>query len=460
MIRLTNKLSAVKNSDFKVVFNTISETFIFIPNEAVGENRQDATEQDLITASSNKKILCYDYPSFISVIREATARRIPSEFTVIYDNSKLYVFQDPMYTQLNQIPICIYTPESDAILDFALKLFRIDDNKNFVRINSTVDNYYSFIAPWQVLEVLFAKADIEGNGEEMFTKFYKPKKDGGQREIIAPHEKIKAALQDLNAMLQKVYDKRNSDFQVAYKKNKNVKSGAKIHTNHKYIFNLDLHNFYPSCKKELVKKYTDFLFAFSFNRKFIEDEFFKVITIDDGLFIGSPVSGTLANTIISSAVSYMNNICKKHGMTLSVYADDISISSDKFIVKDFAIKLFNEAFGKYNLESYFTLNEKKSVGFSGCNRKVTGVTINGDDKITVSRKYYRNIRVEIDHLSKGDSSIDIQVLRGKIAYATMLDESGKIYNYLNKYIDTVKEYNLCSDEKMAELAERLGKKEN
>ena len=44
------------------------------------------------------------------------------------------------------------------------------------------------------------------------------------------------------------------------------------------------------------------------------------------VFIGSPVSGTLANVAISNAVQYMNNICKKHGMKLSVYADDISFS--------------------------------------------------------------------------------------------------------------------------------------
>ena len=38
----------------------------------------------------------------------------------------------------------------------------------------------------------------------------------------------------------------------------------------------------------------------------------------------------------------MNNICKKYDIGLSVYADDITFSSDKFIVKDFIIKLFNE----------------------------------------------------------------------------------------------------------------------
>ena len=61
----------------------------------------------------------------------------------------------------------------------------------------------------KVLEILFAKVDIETSGEELYSFFQIPKKSGGMRDIVAPHEKIKAALRDLNFMLQKVYDKRN-----------------------------------------------------------------------------------------------------------------------------------------------------------------------------------------------------------------------------------------------------------
>ena len=177
---------------------------------------------------------------------------------------------------------------------------------------------------------------------------------------------------------------------------------------------------------------------------------------DDALFIGSPISGTLANVILSNPIAYMNNICKKYNIKFSDYADDISFSSDKPIAKGFVINILNLALSKYSLNEYFILNEKKCIGFSGCNRKVTGVAINEDNKITVPRQYYRNLRTEIDHLSKGDPAINVQTLRGKIAYATMLDESGKMYNYLNKYLSTIKQYNLCSDKKLQELKERSG----
>ena len=462
MLRLKNNYSRydiVKNENinndnaFKIVQTTTKK---LTEKEKKDLSSAGIEVVDKLKDYINSQPVYKSYIDFIKAIREETAKKIPSSFLVTFEKKNIYLFKAEMHGD-NLKFIANYKPESDGIMDFAKKLFRFTDKKNYSVIASTFENHFSFVAPWQVLEILFAKVDIETSGEELYSFFQIPKKSGGMRDIVAPHEKIKAALRDLNFMLQKVYDKRNESFQVAYKKGKSVKDGAKIHTEKKYVFNIDLSDFYPSCKKELVKKYTDFLFSYAFNREFVEDEFFKVIFINDGLFIGSPVSGTLANAVISNAVSYMNNICKKYDIGLSVYADDITFSSDKFIVKDFIIKLFNEAFSKYNLSTYYNINEKKCVGFTGCNRKVTGVSINDSNKITVSNKYYRDLRVKIHHLSIGDTTgIDIRELRGKIAYATMLDESGKIYKYLEKYKDTVKNFNLCSDEKMNEMKVKLG----
>ena len=141
----------------------------------------------------NKKTEVNSYIRFIKTIREETAKKIPGSFLVVYKDNKFYVFKSDMYDSQYKF-ITIYKPESEAILEFTLKLFRIDDNKNFAVINSSVENHFAFITTWQILEILYTKVDIESSGEEMYTKFYKPKKSGGMREIIAPHEKIKQRL--------------------------------------------------------------------------------------------------------------------------------------------------------------------------------------------------------------------------------------------------------------------------
>lgn len=217
---------------------------------------------------------------------------------------------------------------------------------------------------------------------------------------------------------------------------------------------MDLKDFFPSCTIDKISRVMEFFFNSSGNRDYLEKEFYECTTKDNHLFIGSPVSGTIANAITSNAFNYLNNICKKYDISLSVFADDITFSSNKFISSKFVGSLIEEAFKAYKLDSTFKINDQKSVGFSGCHRKVTGVSINENNKITISQKYFKQIRTEVHHLSLGDMSIDVNKLRGKIAYATMLDDSGKLYRYLKKFEPTVKQFSLCSDGTMEKLKQR------
>lgn len=433
-----------KTENYPYVINNTYET-IYLQDEI----EKDEKKEFFDLSTMLKKIT--SYKDFLKVIGRENSLYLPGMYLVFFRDNGFYIFKSDCYSKMLR-QICVYYPENDYMKDFSIKLFRLNETNGYTSfIESSVINHCVFIVDSRVLELLYTKAWLESSNTQLFRKFKITSKNGKVRDIIAPNDDIKISLQKLNDLFQVIYAKRNIKFQVAYKKGKNVKSGAKLHVKDKYIYNLDLHDFYPSCKKEITRKYTDFLFSYTFNREFTEREFFDVIFIDGGLFIGSPVSGILANTVISQAVSYMNNICKKHKMHLSVYADDICFSSNKFISKDFAISIFNSAFSKYNLDMYFKLNEKKSIGLSACNRKITGVSINENDEITVPGRYYLDLRSQICHLAKGDSSTNINKLRGKIAYALMVDETGKISRYLKKFIETVKEYKLCNEEKIAEL---------
>lgn len=385
-----------------------------------------------------------NYRDFLEIIRNETKERLASEYEFQIERNEKTIYLFKRTTKSNAVKfITKYKPESDIMLDFVLKLLRLN-TKDSTRIFKSSESYFNLVGPIEVLYVLFSKYAILSKNEELFSSFKLKSKNGKVRDIIAPHEDIKSTLQTLNSFLQSVYDSRNEEIQIAYKKGKNVKTGALKHKDNKYVFNMDLKDFYPSCKRELVSKFTSFLFRYCFNKKFIEQEFLDTILIDDGLFIGSPISGTLANAILSRTIGYLNNLCKKHNVTLTVYADDISFSSDKFISEKFVMGMFNEAFIKYGLDSYFTINNKKSLGYSGCRRKITGVAINDDNEVTIPRKYYRDLRVQLSHLATGDMNINIQKLRGKIAYALMIDDTGKVLRYLKKFESTVRQFSLYS----------------
>lgn len=433
MIRLINK---------KVFQYKENDT---IEYDAYGNNKEklkETLEADVLKLESIPVV--NDYKSFLNEINNLVDAMIPALAIIEYDpeNNVIYVFRKKPYAKYAKL-VVKYKPENDDMINFLEKLLYINSEKTSTIFEICALNDFNFITEKNVLELLLTNTYLKSIGEKPFQTFKLKSKNGKIRDIVAPHEDIKTCLRKLNELFQRVYDKRNIDFQIAYKKGKNIKTGAKLHTNHKYVYNIDLKDFYPSCKKDIVRKYTNFMFTGTFNREFVEEEFFSIILKDDGLFIGSPISGALANAIISAPVKYLSNICKKFDITVSVYADDITFSSDKFITKDFVLNLFDNAFSKYNLSEYFKINKKKCVGFSGCNRKVTGVSINNNDQITVSRRYYRNIRTQLEHLSRGDN-IDISALRGKIAYAVYMDDSGKILRYLKKFEQTVKEHNLYS----------------
>lgn len=460
MIRLNLRNYPITGeNDALINLSQDSFTNFAMENDLKKENRTcysgDITEEEFISAQNILKT----YKDFILKIKELSEDLIPSAF-IIYNNEKekeFYIFQDAFF-KIEYSLFCIYQPENEIIYNYIKELFRITDEVNWAQLNSTFENNFKFLSNWQVLEVLLAKKYLESQNKKPFMTYSHKSKNGKIRQITAPDELIKKPLRNLNNILQGAYDGRNEKFQIAYKKGKNVKTGAEIHKNHKYVFNLDIHDFYPSCKKELVEKYIKFLFVDTYNGDFLKKEFLNAILQNDALFIGSPISGTLANAILSKSVYYLYNICKKYNIAFSIYADDITFSSDKFLSEKFVCSLFDIAFSKYELEKYFSLNTKKSIGFIGAKRKITGVAINENNELTVPRKYYRTLRTKINHLANGDTSINIQKLRGQIAYATMLDDSGKIYNYLIKYRETIKKYKLISDEKFNEMSLKFQQK--
>jgi hypothetical protein len=395
------------------------------------------------------KFLTSSHKELLDVIEKETSSKTEKFFYCMLSDGHMLLAVSEMGSEIKAKSL--YKAESKEFLDIVERLIGVKDGEGRVVIGNFQNNF-NFLAPNTILRVMFSAASIRSKGEELFHKFKLKSKNGKIRDIIAPHEEIKEALQKLNSVFQYIFDKTNEDFQVAYKKGKSIVDNADIHKSNKFIFNVDLKDFYPSCKRDLVQKYVHFFFKNSPNGDVIENEFLNIILHDDGLFIGSPISGTLANAIISKPVRYIKNIAKGFGMEFSVYADDMTFSSNRFISQKLVENVFNLAFTKYNLDGYFKLNAKKSHGMSNDKRRITGISINNSDEATVSRNYYRDLRVKIHKLSIGDTSnINIQKMRGKIAFALMVDESKKIQRLLGKFLPTVKAHRLVSSEKIKEL---------
>jgi RNA-directed DNA polymerase len=92
--------------------------------------------------------------------------------------------------------------------------------------------------------------------EHKYNEFSIPKKDGGKRKITAPNEGLKTIQKRLSNYLynyleelkpeqnQKSRPKRKKTVSHGYKKGLSIATNADAHKNKKYVFNLDLEDFF------------------------------------------------------------------------------------------------------------------------------------------------------------------------------------------------------------------------
>lgn len=291
------------------------------------------------------------------------------------------------------------------------------------------------------------------NGKTAATKVVKIPKRGKKelRTIRIPNDDYMESLKNINKVFQKKYDYLNSYIQVAYKKNRNIHHNAKVHRNNDYWFKTDIKDFFESCQVSEVDKYVNFLFKNTPNAKNNKKMFIELITHNDALYQGNPVSGTLANAILSDDASILNKIARKTGMKFTVYADDILFSSSKPIAKDYIYKLFNSALEETGKSGMFKLNEKKSFGMTKTNRSITGLTLNDSGLLVPSREIYYFIKVALHKMSHGEDPLDYNVLKGRISFYVQFDESNKMKRLYEKYEDVITRWNLLSSNQISKI---------
>lgn len=444
---------------FRLLYN--KEILLFNSNN-IGkfypmDSKREVNNKTFIDAHEKilKQRVIKNYKKFLEIIKNEKAKENEANFFCFLDSNRLIMAIQHLDSEIKHF--CTYEIENSEIQELIEKIFNFKDFEGRA-LSMNVSNKYTLLMPFPILKLFFVSADMKAAKKDLYRCFKIPKKNKKKmRQIVAPSDEIKPMLKEINTILQSTYDSRNISFQVAYKKGKNIKNNAEIHTEKKFLMTADLKDFFPSCKRPLVKKYVEFLFRNSPNSDIICNHFLDLVLWDDSLFIGNPISGTLANVILSPAMNYIKNIANKFDVNFSIYADDMTFSSDKFISEEFVKNIFNLALSTYDLGDYFKLNEEKFKGYSGTRRHTVGLSINPKNEITIPNKVYRNMRARVHQLHyqiklKGGN---LNQLRGLFAFTTAYDDSGKIYRLIKKYEETIKKYKLCSDKVLERLEEKF-----
>lgn len=272
--------------------------------------------------------------------------------------------------------------------------------------------------------------------DQKYTTFEIPKKNGGMRTIKSPHDKL-AALQKLlsDALYEctfefqeednrfwmpshgfrrkKKVDEKNVQHRRAIFSNseaykRTIVSNADAHKRCKFVFNIDIQDFFESINFGRVRGF------------FIKDKNFKlnkdvataiaqIACHNDALPQGSPCSPVISNLIGGILDSRLVALANKHRCNYTRYADDITFSTnDHPFPRELAVNIHGENWLvgdrlKSEIErAGFRLNPAKTrMSLRQSRQTVTGLTVN--EKPNINQNYYRDARAMCDHLFRTGS---------------------------------------------------------
>ena len=89
-------------------------------------------------------------------------------------------------------------------------------------------------------------------GKKRYTEFKIKKKSGAERSIHAPVKGLKSLQKTLSFVLQCVYEPHNAA--MGFVRDRSIVDNAKLHVGSKYVYNIDLKDFFPSVDQARVWK--------------------------------------------------------------------------------------------------------------------------------------------------------------------------------------------------------------
>ena len=243
-----------------------------------------------------------------------------------------------------------------------------------------------------------------------YSTFDIPKKSGGVRTIKAPEPKLKKLQTHLAHMLQACLaeieaNRLSKPVSFGFRKEGRITDHARIHKRSRYVLNIDLADFFPSFHFGRVRGF------------FLKDKNFELVdqvatTIAqiacDGAALpqGSPCSPVISELIGQVLDLRLLRLAKKHRVTYSRYADDITFSTNN---KEFPAALASqdpndlatwilgdELVNKIQGSGFQINSDKTRMSCRGSRQMVTGLVVNS--KINIKREYYRNARAMCDSL--------------------------------------------------------------
>lgn len=238
--------------------------------------------------------------------------------------------------------------------------------------------------------------------ENKYAEFEIPKKNGKARKINAPNDQLKHLQRRLADLLNNCFDEISSEAQQkslshGFRKNHSIVTNANNHKNRRYVFNVDLKDFFPSINFGRVRGFFIKNNHFSLKEK-VATVIAQIACHNNELPQGSPSSPIISNLIGHLLDIRMVNLAKNGKCTYSRYADDLTFSTNR---KDFPTSIASKGDDNNWVASkklireiekvgFFLNTDKTSMQYRTARQLATGLVVN--EKVNIKSEYYKNAR--------------------------------------------------------------------
>lgn len=231
--------------------------------------------------------------------------------------------------------------------------------------------------------------------EQRYRTFNISKKTGGTRVISAPRSALKIIQQKLNQVLYSIYQPKAPTH--GFVLGKSVATNASMHLRQRYIFNIDLEDFFPSINFGRVRGL--FLGSLYNCTPSVATVLAQICCHNNSLPQGAPTSPIISNMICSKMDSQLRLLAQKYRCIYTRYADDITFSTSisrfpqplVFVSEQSGQLIIGDELIQTIKGNGFKINVNKvRLQTRNHRQEVTGVVVN--NKLNVHRKYVRQIR--------------------------------------------------------------------
>jgi RNA-directed DNA polymerase len=217
---------------------------------------------------------------------------------------------------------------------------------------------------------------------------------------------------------------------TAYRKGRNIADNAQPHVAKRYMLKMDFSDFFPSITS------SDFVQFMKTNSLAVWQEEEDIEYLCRILFwrkkrrkslvlsIGAPSSPILSNILLYDFDVRMSELCVRHDVSYTRYADDLTFSTNK---PNTLKKIEKGVLGVCaKLRSpRLKINIEKTVHVSTANsRRVTGLVLSNQGSVSLGREKKRSIRAAVHHYKQGKlNEGEIASLSGMLSFVYSVEPS-------------------------------------